>query len=447
MTSSLDWQQSATVHRKSIKRTAFYRKIFQPEVVFTIAAVQALLPYPIWYFFGPYKELPYQPTYLPAVIWLIGWISFQLGCLFVRRPLPSGPKFSMRRSQTSVSLLLLVGILCLLLQIAGAVRVYGSFPLLSYLRADGAIDVNIANDLQEQSALGQFGLMVSSLEIATAFLLGLLLSSYATGKKSGFLTSIALIVLSITHLINGKRGGIIMTLFVLVCGVSLYCGSFPQAIVRMIPIPRSKFAGRALILTAVGIMLYLFGFLATIRNQSRMQLSSFEQISLYLQYPLANMELQCVTAGLGPREFFPFLPLRDLVPYKWAKGTEMLDLTRPPRVERTAPAGLYELIQWSWGIWGVILFSLLLGCFTRYFYNRSLDNPYILFAYCQLAFSLFITHSFNQFLILSYIPFPLFLYWICYTVRLIPYDRVSQFPNEAMVKSARSYRLAANKWL
>jgi len=54
-----------------------------------------------------------------------------------------------------------------------------------------------------------------------------------------------------------------------------------------------------------------------------------------------------------------------------------------------------------------------------YFYSRALDSPPHLLIYCQMAYNLFVSHSFNEFLILAYFPGVLTFFIICAPLNII----------------------------
>src|SRR6266516_3333264 len=99
--------------------------------------------------------------------------------------------------------------------------------------------------------------------------------------------------------------------------------------------------------------------------------------------------------------------MRRLMPWKWMVAVGLDERDLPRRYEPWAPAGLYEDVQWSLGLGGCVVFSLLLGMFTTWCYRQALASPFCLLAYCQIAFSLILAHSFNEFISLSWIPAPL----------------------------------------
>jgi oligosaccharide repeat unit polymerase len=168
----------------------------------------------------------------------------------------------------------------------------------------------------------------------------------------------------------------------------------------------------------VGIV-YSFGYIALIRNQGEFDRDGFAELTAYQEYPLLNLESQCRDAGFGPYQFNFFYPFQRLVPYKLMHLVDLTQLDPPVRVEPSAPAGFYEDIQWSLGPLGVIGFSFVTGMLGTYFYSRALDSPPHLLIYCQMAYNLFVSHSFNEFLILAYFPGVLTFFIICAPLHVI----------------------------
>jgi hypothetical protein len=163
---------------------------------------------------------------------------------------------------------------------------------------------------------------------------------------------------------------------------------------------------------------YSFGYIALMRNQGEFDRDGLAELTAYQEYPLLNLEAQCRDAGFGPYQFNFFFPFQRLVPYKLMHAIDLTQMDPPVRMEPTAPGGFYEDIQWSLGPIGVIGFSFATGMLGMYFYSRALDSPPHLLIYCQMAYNLLVSHSFNQFLILAYFPGVLTFFIICAPLRI-----------------------------
>jgi oligosaccharide repeat unit polymerase len=190
----------------------------------------------------------------------------------------------------------------------------------------------------------------------------------------------------------------------LIIGISIYFGEPIEALSALLP-RRSRIFTKGALLLLLALLLFAFGYIASIRTRGRVEAGTGE-ILAYLQYPLMNFEAQCKAAGFGPGEFKLLGPLRYLAPYKSVEVSDTLFVTTP-RLVRDSPSGLYEYIHWCWGLPGVFAFSLVLGFISRWLYDRALTSLTCLLSYCYLAVSLTFAHTSNQLLILAYVPVPL----------------------------------------
>jgi oligosaccharide repeat unit polymerase len=395
-----------------------WRTLFRPEIMFAITAAQALSPYLFWKLDWGVALTHDNLTYIPVAIWIGGCISFALGARLMHRSLPAGPQYALAGAHSQLKVVMTVLLAFILAQGVWITKVYGTLPILSYLRQDGKMNIVTANQLQEGSAMGQIGLFDLSLSWLNGVLLLLLLIHVEKNKKVSVLVLTAIIILTAGNLINGKRQGLVRAMVYLVCGLSLYTNNLSAVLSRILPIPRNKFVIAGFVALFTIAVVYSFGYIALIRNQGEFKRDSLAELTAYQEYPLLNLEAQCRDAGFGPYQFNVFYPFQRLVPYKLMQAVDLTQLDPPVRVEPSSPAGFYEDIQWSLGPIGVIGFSFATGMLGTYFYSRALDSPPHLLIYCQMAYNLFVSHSFNEFLILAYFPGVLTFFIVCAPLRI-----------------------------
>ena len=384
----------------------FWRRLFAPEVIFAASAVAALSPYVLWYWGYRLPVVEHlELTYIPAILWGCGLLSFLVGCRLARRTSVNFSPFVLRQKNIPVTLLLCFGVTLVLVQVYLAIEdVYGVFPLMDYLSGAGNLEVGMANDQQQYSASGQLGLLTASLYALNSLFLVFIIKLITQGRGSRIVLVFALLATVCAHLINAKRGGLYSALFYLLVGLSLYYGDPVRALATLVP-GRSRIVSKTLLLGLAVALVFAFGYIASIRTRGRVA-GGTGQIIAYLEYPLANMEAQCIAAGFGPGEFRILSPFRYLTPYKSGELTEALAVTNP-RLVRDSPSGIYEYIHWCWGIPGVICFSMVLGFISRWLYERTLQSLTCLLSYCYFAVALAFAHTVNQFFIHVYIPVPL----------------------------------------
>src|SRR3984893_7392355 len=182
-----------------------WRTLFRPDVLFAITTVQALSPYLFWRVGWGLSLTHDNLTYFPVAIWIVGCVSFIAGARLMHREMPAEPHYSLTGAHSQIKIVLLVLLVFILVQAVWITKVYGTLPILSYLRQDGKINIVTANELQDSSAMGQIGLFDLSLSWLNGILLLLLLVHVENKKKLSFLIVMALLFVIAGNLINGKR--------------------------------------------------------------------------------------------------------------------------------------------------------------------------------------------------------------------------------------------------
>ena len=390
-----------------------WRTIFRPEALFALTSIQALSPYLFWQFGWGVSYSHDHLTYYPILIWAVGYICFVLGARLTAKPLPAEPQYLLAESESQVRVLVIGLLIFIVIQAVWATKVYGTLPILSYVREDGVMDIVTANRMQETSAMGQIGLYDVSMSWLNGATLLLLIVLYEKRHKLTPLAISALLVIAGGNLINGKRQGVIRAIVYMICGLGLYGNSITTAAARLLGMPKSKLLLAAVAVPLIALMVYGFGYIAVIRNQGAFTRDGLTELMAYQEYPLLNFEAQCRDAGFGPSQFNLYYPFQRMLPYKLMEKFSAAQLEPPVRVEASSPAGFYEDVQWAMGPLGIIGLSAGIGMLARYFYSRALTSPPHLLIYCQMAFNLFISHSFNEFLILAYFPGVLTVFLLC----------------------------------
>jgi hypothetical protein len=303
-------------------------------------------------------------------------------------------------------------------QLVSLARLYGGIPILSYIRQDGVINIGTAVALQEGSSIGQVGSVYITTAVLHGLVLLLIIRNLERNRRDQLLIFAAFLVLLAAHGINAKRQGFIRCAVFLTTGLALYAGDPIAALARATRLVRTKSAARIVLAAAACLLFLSFGYLADVRNQGNYKRTSLGELIAYQEFSLVNFEIQCASGGLGPNRIDYLMWLRRLVPWKLMDAVGLGDTEMPPRYEPWAPAGLYEDLQWSLGLIGVVLYAFFLGLVTMWCYRRALCSPFYLLAYCQMSFSLMLAHSFNEFISLSWIPAPLILFAaLCATLR------------------------------
>lgn len=400
------------------------RTLIRPEILFLLGVGQALVPYLIWTFGGGVSSTGANVSYEPVAIWIAAYLSFCVGSRIASSSKKMQVEFDLRSSGKRVAAASIATIVGLILQIAWATSTYGTLPLLSYILGDGQMDVATANQLQESSALGQFGLLIVSTLLTNGILLTLLLWNAQSRRFRLLLTSSLTFVLLLANLMNGKRQGLFETAVYLLIGMTLWAGSPTRTLVELSILPKSRMLRSAFVCTALIFGIYLMGFMASARTQGWSDRSSAEEIISYLEYPIRNLATQCEQAGgFGPSSFDLLYPLQNLIPVKLVNTIFPSDVAPPTKAERTSPSGMFELIQWSWGMIGTIVYSFLLGIACTYTFHKATYDFKHLLMYPLVGYALLTAHSYNHFLNLTFVPLPCLL-MCCYAKFIKPHRKI-----------------------
>jgi oligosaccharide repeat unit polymerase len=399
-----------------------WRKLVTPEILFLLGTIQALSPYVLWYFLGSNTNYNYEITYLPIIIWIVGYVFFWLGTKVIKTSSITPTKLLIKLNLSSTKAATLVVMALIAVQIMQAIRLYGVLPIYAYIA--GSSNVTEINGLQNDSGFGQLGLLSTSLFLLNGLLLLLLVKSLEVTKKPKLLFVIAFCVEIFGGMISGKRQGLFISLAFLVCGLSIYFNNPLKPVLRLFGVPSSKIVRFLLYSSIVGILIFTIGFVSSLRVGAGYQTSGIEEILNYLQYPLINLEAQCEEIGLAPYKYRLLYPLFTLLPYKLYEAFAPSLNELPIRPEPTIGAGFYGNIHWGLGITGVIIYAFLFGLISKYFYKKSLTSLPHLLVYCQISWTLLSAHTYNHFFTLVFLPIPAILFFVF--CKLFNYSSSSQ---------------------
>lgn len=249
--------------------------------------------------------------------------------------------------------------------------------------------------------------MTLTLYTMSSVTLLLLLTRLQQRRGSLLLIYCLMPLLCFAHLVNGKRQGLYAFALFLVVGLSLSSTSI-TVLAGAFGLPRRKLITVVGLLAIAGAAPGLFDVMGSLRTQNAGDVTRSQSLD-YLEYSLLNIETQCAAAGLGPYEFRPLGPFRQLIPFKSVDSLNLFSIEDLPKAEITSPAGMFELIQWCYGPLGIALYSFLLGWLARTAFQRAPGSVGWLLTYCYLAVSLSLAQTNNQLLILTYFPAPLII--------------------------------------
>src|SRR2546430_8907438 len=105
--------------------------LVSPEILFLVGNLQAVFPYVIWNLSGFNENYNYELSYIPAFIYVTGYLAFFLGASLIRS------KSQQAHSNGTLNIVILrraiLVIFCMaIVQFFLAIEAYGGLPLLNY---------------------------------------------------------------------------------------------------------------------------------------------------------------------------------------------------------------------------------------------------------------------------------------------------------------------------
>src|SRR5438445_1226899 len=291
--------------------------LVSPEILFLVGTLQALFPYAIWSLSGFNENYSYDLGYIPALIYVTGYIAFFLGSSLIRRK-----PHRACRDGTMNSIILrraTIVIFCIaIVEFFLAMETYGGLPLLNYF--EGSSDVSEMNARQAEAAFGQLGLLTLTTFLMTGAILVLLTKPGPPRFFSRFLFVAYLVLVWLITSMAGKRQGFLLCAFSLVAGIGVRQGNPIQTILQFVgvsgPIARSRVVKSFTVLFGVLFVLIYVATLGVLRTGTGKLAFGISDVTQYMEVPLINFEYQCNLVGLGPYTFSFTDLFKGFLPYR-----------------------------------------------------------------------------------------------------------------------------------
>jgi len=404
------WARETTSMRK-----LGWRFLVRPEMLLLIGALQANLPYLLWYLGYPIsREGRFDITYQPLHLWILAYLAFYLGCLHVssclcRKSRGSGSLTVFRVTPGTYWTCMIVVIVLVLVQVFLACRLYGALPILAF--ASG-YDIGEVNKAQEASGFGQLGLLRLTNSALGALIVAGFVSNIRSNRSNRRVLWVAIGVTAFASLFAGKTQGLFLFGCMLFTGVAL-SGVNPLCAFSSPKNSSSQNSRRRtiLVLSVLCFLLMLFhAGIHYIRRPGNREFGiayAFEGVVSYMSWPLMNMEKQVQVSGFsgGSSEWRGLLD--GLLPFKWRSDfRDAQVLPKRPKVVRTSPSGFLSQPHWCLGLGWMLVFMFGVGVTCQYLYVQSARSLFCLLVYSLAAWTLVAAHSYNHFLTLMFLPAP-----------------------------------------
>lgn len=387
-----------------------WRWVFRPQVLFLVGTLFALTPYVLWTVEGKNQSYFYEISYVPALIWVGGYLSFYAGVRMARLRRLRSRTANVVRGRATTRLTAIV-VVALAFQVVALTAVYGGVPLRQFMT--GQSDASqVDASVRANAFMGQMGLYLLTLFSLNALVLILVILRIDGGRSHALLLVTAIAALFAAGVFSGKRQQLAISIMFLACGSSIWFAHPIRPMLRYLGFHRVRWKARVLTIVLPVLLLLFIGFIATLRTGT--QMSGRMQVLTYLEIALINLEVQVERAGLGPHELRPVRLLQYMIPDRIAFGgvEPLFAGERPPRAEPSATAGFYGDIHWNTGFGGVLIFAFAAGFIAQYFYRRATFSIFHLLVYAQMAWTLIGAHSYNHFLHSNFLVVPAVAFWI-----------------------------------
>lgn len=394
-----------------------YKKLVAPSNLLFLGLGQALIPYIYWELYGLNESYSYDVSYGPLLIIIVGFLFFWLGS----RPNSfwfGSRTYSFKSSEVGfliatkrLRLITYITLVAIIIQLLYAIKLYGGIPMLMYITSE--FNVQDLNTAQTQSGFGQLGFLL----LTTFFLNGLILSHMISGlKKSSNFFSITLILLLFEIFLAafmGKRQGIMIALTFYCVGLCIVFGSPIAFLLNSLKIKSYKNREALTVLIIIFFIIFIFGIIGSLRNNETSFAFSdaLREVIRYYELPLINLENLYEITGLGWYDLNFMTLFIGIVPYKILVDLDVFSNQLIP-TEPTAGFGFFGGIIISFGIFGVIIMSFAYGKIAAFFYARANRSLFFLLVYCQMAWTLIASHSYNFMLSAHFLWAPAVLFFL-----------------------------------
>jgi len=254
------------------------------------------------------------------------------------------------------------------------------------------------NKAQADSLPGLYGLH-SLMTFLMEYIIGLLLfkSIFDLNNKTNVRILWGGLIVFIATIIGGKRQD--LAIFICFISVALWCSIKING--GLITRHHKKILRRFF-----GVVLLSLAAIAYI-SFSRLDAAGYGDETVneplrYISMPLINLESLSETAGWVGLEPDIVKPLDFLLPAKIGVERGVATIPVP---EPTSPSGFFSMAYLYWGgIVGLIIYSFFVGIFSGYIYNKAASSPMYLLFYGYIVWSLLMSHTYNHFLTITFLP-------------------------------------------
>lgn len=337
-------------------------------------------------------------------VYIIGLISFIVG-YFISKFFVGNKVYSNLPSKPKVKTIFVITLLLVMMLLIN-VKSYGGIPLLMIFNGG---DINHVNLVQSDQSSGIFGIQ-SLLEYISLILLLPLMIYLRTNKKNTITRLIfwfQIIVLIFSEVYSGKRQG----MFILLTTIMSFL--WMNAVLNE-DIKKIKRIKRRGILFVI-LTFFLFTIIGLVRSGVNMNFQSiifpFEN---YATLPYLNLSNIILLSNFNPYKF-TFSAFKDTVlngAPTFFRG-QHISISIMPLIEPTSPNTIYGEIFWNFQYPGIIIFMILVGCFTGFVYKKAISNNKLYMSiYGLCVWPLISINTYNHFLNMMFLLIPVIIVFL-----------------------------------
>lgn len=256
--------------------------------------------------------------------------------------------------------MMLLTFLCLIMAFVSL----GGVPFLRML--NGNLDVEEYNALLSRLPIGLMAI-IGALSTVLYLQFATFIVNFSKWKKHKIFLAILLLMCLATAMWQGKRQGLLLFIFIVIAFIFQRVHfSFNIKTIRKIII-------------IAGILFLFWGIftrISSIRNNTN-ESNQFELVEYAMFAPMNWAYMTELFSPYGT-VYLPSMVVSEIIPRRLGDG---LGDYRDYLFEPTSPSGYFSYWYADYGIWGIVIGGICLGCISKFFYSRRNISEYYMYIY------------------------------------------------------------------
>lgn len=379
-------------------------KIVNPILLFMIGTFIGLTPYIFGSnSFDDYRTFVFSNEIL--YVYIIGAISFVLGAISIKyfyiKPQVKN-KVSLKKD---LNIFLTILILFSIFMFVKIISIYGMLPIVAILSGNESIE--FVNQTQKDIGGGIFGIFfLTVVSLIILFPYSIIKKNKSLFNKILFWIHLLLLMVYTTY--SGKR----QMMFIFFVYTFSYMLIYYKKQNNILMLKKIKKIG----LVGFVFLVSLFIAVGLIReNIMGNDVSVFEPIIHYASLPYINLTNIIIHQDSNSYSY-SLMAFYETMLSNLPTFIKSMFLNNPvtlnmPLIEPTSPSTVYGLVFWNFGYIGTILFLMMVGMISEYFYLKAVYSKNIIYItiYGLLVWPLLSIHTYNHFINFMFLLIPILM--------------------------------------